>query len=239
MPDNQTNNNGAQSAGQLLIIDTDTMLSELLHIKFEGEGFKSVEVKSAEEAFALDLTHFNLIIIDMMDEKFTGLDFTRKLRHDHDTYNIPVIIASKHSSEDDIVDGLDAGADDYMAKPFSSRELIARVRSVLRRRRMMSARRAVTELRYNDLVVDLGAGTASIAGEQLSLTRIEYLILAMFLRNRNTYHTRADIQREAWEDETGVSDRAVDTNISRLRKKLGKYGNCIVNRQGFGYGFRE
>lgn len=239
MPESHTNNANANSAGNLLIADTDTMLNELLHVKFESEGFSSVEVKSAAEVMALDLSHINLIIMDLMDSEVTGLDVTRKIRRDPNSYNIPIIIASKHATEDDIVDGLNAGADDYIAKPFSSRELIARVRSVLRRRRMMAAHRTVTELRYNDLVVDLGAGSASIAGEQLALTRIEYLILAMFLRTRNTYHTRADIQREAWEDESGVSDRAVDTNISRLRKKLGKYGNCIVNRQGFGYGFRE
>lgn len=94
-------------------------------------------------------------------------------------------------------------------------------------------------VRYKDLVLDLGAGTAYIDGEPLTLTRTEYLILAMFMRNRNQFYERVEIRREAWEDETGVSDRAVDTNISRLRKKLGDYGKNIVNRQGFGYGFVE
>ena len=144
---------------------------------------------------------------------------------------------SKKSSEDDVVEGLDAGADDYISKPFSSRELIARVRSVVRRRRMMSLRRAANAVRVDGLVLDLSAGRVTIDGEPVMLTRTEYLILAMFMRNRNSFFDRSEIRHEAWEDENGVSDRAVDTNISRLRKKLGDYGRNIVNRQGFGYGF--
>ena len=102
---------------------------------------------------------------------------------------------------------------------------------------MMNSRRSSNVVKFQDLVLDLGAGTASFASEKLALTRTEYLILALFLRNRNNFFERAEIRHEAWDDEKGVSDRAVDTNISRLRKKLGDYGRHIINRQGFGYGF--
>lgn len=238
MPSNKANNLSG-SAGRLLIVDSDTIMCELLHFKFENDGFKCHEVHSATEALNLNLTDYNLVLVDLMDCKLNGLELTRSIRSNRDTFNLPVIIVSAKASEDDVVNGLDAGADDYISKPFSSRELIARVKSIIRRRRMMSARRPVIEYRYKNLVIDLNAGTASIDGDILQLTRTEYLILALFMRNRNSYYSRADIRNEAWEDDSDISDRAVDTNISRLRKKLGEYGNCIVNRQGFGYGFRE
>lgn len=241
MPQNshQSSPNGIINTPQLLVVDADTMMCELLHFKFEDEGFVCDAAHSAKEAFDLDLTQYSLILVDLMAQQPDGIAFTRSVRANADTFNIPIIIVTARSSEDDMVNGLNAGADDYITKPFSSRELIARVRSIIRRRQMMSARRAVNKITYRDLAVDLSAGTVTIGGEPLALTRTEFLILALFLRNRNTYYSRADIQHEAWEDETGVSDRAVDTNISRLRKKLGVYGNNIVNRQGFGYAFRE
>lgn len=118
------------------------------------------------------------------------------------------------------------------------RELIARIRSVMRRKRMMSARRAFNVIRFRELVLDMGSGSLTIAGEPVSISRTEYLILAMFLRQKGHFFDRSQIKSEAWQDEE-VSDRAVDTTISRLRKKLGEYGQQIVNRQGFGYGFLE
>ncbi len=222
---------------RLLIADTDSMSSELLQFRLESEGFQSVIVSDGRKALEMDLSEFSLIIVDLMDCAFNGLMFTQEIKRNPYTFNIPVIILSAHASEDDIVNGLDAGADDYIPKPFSSRLLIARIRSVIRRKRMMSARRSANVVRYQDLVLDLGAGTAFIADTQLSLTRTEYIILAMFMRNRNSFFERVEIIHEAWEDDGGVSDRAVDTNISRLRKKLGPYGRNIINRQGFGYGF--
>ncbi len=231
--------NPASQNGRLMIVDTDTLMCELLQFRFENEGFETVLHHDGPEALKSDFSQVSLIMVDLMNCEYNGLMFTQFIKRNPDTFNIPVIILSSKASEDDIVDGLDAGADDYIAKPFSSRELVARVRSVLRRKRMMSARRASNVVRYKELVLDLGAGTAYIDGEPLTLTRTEYLILAMFMRNRNQFYERVEIRREAWEDESGVSDRAVDTNISRLRKKLGDYGKNIVNRQGFGYGFVE
>lgn len=222
---------------KILIVDTDSMSSELLQFRFESEGFQAVIISSGEKALESDLSGYSLIIVDLMDQELNGVKFTRMIKCRPDSFNIPVIMLSKKSSEDDVVEGLDAGADDYISKPFSSRELIARVRSVVRRRRMMSLRRAANAVRVDGLVLDLSAGRVTIDGEPVMLTRTEYLILAMFMRNRNSFFDRSEIRHEAWEDENGVSDRAFDTNISRLRKKLGDYGRNIVNRQGFGYGF--
>lgn len=145
------------------------------------------------------------------------------------------------ASEDDIVNGLDAGADDYIPKPFSARELVARVKSVLRRRKMMARRRMSSVTTYQSLSIDIGSGIARIDGAQLKLSRTEFLILALLLRNRSRFFSRADILNEAWDDTDAsageVNERTVDTNISRLRKKLGEYGSHIINRQGHGYAF--
>lgn len=226
------------SPARILLVDTDSMTCELLQLRLDTEGFKSDIVNDGRRALQLDLSQYALILVDLMESDFNGLRFTSEVKSHPETYNIPVIILSKRASEDDIVSGLDAGADDYIAKPFSSRELMARIKSVIRRKRMMTMRRPVAPVvKYQGLSLDMATGTAAIDGQKLLLTRTEYLILALFLRNQNRFFERFEIIHEAWEDESGVNDRAVDTNISRLRKKLGDYGTHIINRQGFGYGF--
>ena len=230
--------NSSQRQERLLIVDADKMMCELLQYKFENEGFSVDIVHDAESALAIPLSDYNLILIDLMDDGQSGLRLARSIRENPSTGGVPIIFISSRASEDDIVNGLDAGADDYIGKPFSSRELIARIRSVLRRRRMMTARRMSNIMRFQTLSVDFTAGTVEIDGVSVSLTRTEYLILAMFLRHRNQFFERSEIQHEAWEEDS-ISERAVDTNISRLRKKLGQYGRHILNRQGFGYGFIE
>lgn len=235
MAPNETNK--SQQNGKILIVDTDSMSCELLQFRFESEGFHTDIMSDGEKALLTDLSQYSIILVDLMNLPFNGFMFTRAVKRNPDAFNVPVIIISPLSSEDHIVEGLDAGADDYIAKPYSTRELIARVRSVVRRRMMMSVRRASKEIRFEGLVLDLGAGTVTLDGQRLNLTRTEYLILAMFLRNRNSFFERGEIRHEAWEDDSDISDRAVDTNISRLRKKIGDYGRHIINRHGFGYGF--
>lgn len=221
---------------RLLIVDSDKMTYELLQYKFENEGFKVDIVHDAPTALNYPLADYNLLLVDLMDAEQTGLRFARAIRSNPATGTVPLIFISAKASEDDIVSGLDAGADDYIPKPFSLRELLARIHSVLRRRRLISARRMSNIMRVKGLTVDFGAGTVDIDGTPVALTRTEYLILTMFLRHRNQFFERSEIQHEAWEEDN-ISERAVDTNISRLRKKLGDYGRYIVNRQGFGYGF--
>ncbi|MDE5687074.1 MAG: response regulator transcription factor [Paramuribaculum sp.] len=228
----------ANSAEKLLIVDSDNMLCELLQYKFDNEGFIVDIVHDGETALTFPLDKYDLMLVDLMNRPFNGVRFTRAIRENSDTFGIPVIIMSDRTGEDAIVEAFDAGADDYITKPFSTRVLIARIRSVLRRRKRMTARRLSNVLRYKGITVDFGAGTVLVDENPVSLTRTEYLILAMFMRHRNQFFERSEIQHEAWEEET-ISERAVDTNISRLRKKLGDYGRQIVNRQGFGYGFIE
>lgn len=224
---------------RMLIIDREQMICELLQYKFSSEGFDVDILNDGYKALQTDLSDTAIVLADLMDQQFTGLDFTRAVKRNPDTYNISVIIMSNQKSVDDVVNALDAGADDFIAKPFSARELVARVRSVLRRRRATSMRRMSNTMTYRDLTLNLGNGIVTIGGEPVGISRTEFLILAMLMRHRNQFFDRAEIQREAWEENDTVSDRAVDTNISRLRKKIGEYGKNIVNRHGFGYGFIE
>lgn len=224
---------------RIFIVDREQMMCELLQYRFENEGYIVDLAHDGRTALQRDLTIYSIILVDLMDCDFTGIQFTRAVKSNTDTYHVPVIIISARASEDDIVNGLDSGADDYLTKPFSSRELVARVRSVIRRHRTTSGRRMDPVMRFKALEVDLGAGTVKINGERISLTRTEFLILAMLLRHRNQFFDRAKIIHEAWEEETSTSERTVDTGISRLRKKIGEYGRHIINRQGFGYGFVE
>ncbi|MCM1111392.1 MAG: response regulator transcription factor [Clostridium sp.] len=226
-------------AESILVIDEEVIACELLQYKLQQEGFRTDVCHSGEDALKLPLGEYNLILVDLMSKPFNGLKFTEAVKRNPDFSSVPIIFISARADEDDIVAGLDAGADDYVQKPFSARELVARVRSVLRRRRMLANRRLSNILRYKQLQVDMGAGLASIAGQPVSLTRIEHNLLSMFLRHRNQFFDRSEIRLEAWDENSEVSDRTVDVNISRLRKKLGEYGSNIVNRQGYGYGFIE
>lgn len=230
------------STERILIVDEDRMSCELLQFKFTVEGFAADLAHDGPTALAMGPENYSLLLIDLMDnEKMNGFQLASRLKRNPNTYNTPYIFISRKASEDDIVNGLDAGADDFIPKPFSARELVARVRSVLRRRKMMAKRRMSNEVRFKGLLLDIGTGLVTIDNEQVKLTRIEFLILGLLLRHRGRFFSRTDIRDEVWDDSESssgeVNERAVDTNISRLRKKIGNYGAHIINRQGHGYAF--
>lgn len=222
------------SLGRIIIVDSDNSIAELLKVNLNSEGYDVCSFQHASEVDHGALGDVSLIIADSMTEAYSGLDLVYDLKDNPITEHVGIILYSTYGSERMVIDALDAGADDYIVKPFSLREMVARVKSVLRRRRILPAQG--TQMSFEDLTVDLQTKTARLGDEPLPLSRTEYAILVMLLRSLNTYVSRVEIHRSVWPDENaGSNERIVDTNISRLRKKLGPLGDRITNRSGLGY----
>lgn len=233
---------------KILVIDDEEAICEILRFNLQKEGYEVDTVLSAEEALKRPLSSYSLFIVDIMMEKMNGFDFVGCLKNMPEVENTPVIFCSALVDEDDKVMGLNIGADDYVTKPFNIPEFRARVRAVLRRsakhqvidpahHRVEMPKTATTS--YKGLFIDGKKKICAIDGQELQLTRTEYDMLLFFISNRGNIFSREEIIARVWGDSVVISNRTIDTNITRLRKKLGEYGNCIVTRQGFGYGFRE
>lgn len=194
----------------------------------------------------MDLSKYQLFIVDIMMGDMSGFDFAKRLRNVSATEFTPIIFCSALNEEDEKVMGLNIGADDYVTKPFSISEVLARVRAVLRRTAIKNNMvqpqedsEYETDLTYKTLRIDRNAKLASLDNEALSLTRTEFEILQFFLTHRNRIYSRQEIISSVWGEDIVVNNRTIDTNITRLRKKIGQYADNIVTRQGFGYGFKE
>lgn len=233
---------------RILVIDDEEAICEILKFNLEREGYQVEVCYSAVEALERDLTKYSLFIVDIMMERLSGYDFVQRLRSNMSTEKLPVIMCSALNDEDDKVTGLNIGADDYIPKPFTMAEVVARTRAVLRRSllSMPDAKQNVIDnsgylpdIVYNTIRIDQNEKVCYINGLEVPLTRTEYDILVFFLNHRNRIYSREEIIREVWSSDVLVSNRAIDTNLTRLRKKLGEYGNNIITRQGFGYGFKE
>lgn len=220
--------------GQILIVDDDSNICKLLQVNLRSEGYTVdvEEVAGNVDRSALESTQ--LVIVDAMNQPYSGMDLIYDLKDNPATEHIGIILYSNIKSERMVIDALDAGADDYMVKPFSLREMVARVKSVMRRHRLPVRTAAVVT--FESMEVDFGSQTVRIDGKPVSLSKTEFSILAILLKNVNSYVSRVEIHRRVWDDGTaGINERIVDTNISRLRKKLGEVGARIVNRSGHGY----
>lgn len=219
--------------GHILIVDDDTNITELLQVNLRSEGYTVDVVDTAENVDRTTLDNTSLVIVDAMKQPYSGLDLIYDFKDDPATEHISIILYSHIKSERMVIDALDAGADDYIVKPFSLRELLARVKSVLRRR---AGTRAAAALQFEQLSVDHITQTVKVEGAPINLSKTEYAILALLLKNVDTFVSRIEIHRKVWADtDAGANERIVDTNISRLRKKLGPVGRHIVNRSGHGY----
>ena len=159
------------------------------------------------------------------------------LKKDKKTASIPIIFITAKDTENDTVTGFNLGADDYISKPFSLREVMARVKAVLRRTASENMEEHIEVITYRGLVLDVNRKKVTIEGEPVSLTKKELEILSLLLKNPNRVFSREDILTKIWNDEVYVLDRTVDVNITRLRKKIGDYGQNIITRLGYGYCF--
>lgn len=238
---------------RILVIDDEESICEIVRYNLKKVGHEVDTAYSAEEALEMDLKKYDLFIVDIMMEAMSGFDFAKILRSGDSTEDVPIIFCSALNGEDDTVMGLNIGADDYVTKPFKMSELIARVNAVLRRTELArkAAASAVAQfplsqdnpleqaITYKGLSLDPNNKECFIDGELVSLTKTEFELLEFFLTHRNRIYSREEIIRRVWADDVVVTTRTIDTNITRLRKKIGTYGNNIETRLGFGYGFKE
>lgn len=228
---------------KILVVDDEESLCEILKFNLERNGYQVTTALSAEEALALDIGDFDLAILDVMMGELSGFGLARILRKRSETAQLPIIFCTARDAEEDKIKGLDIGADDYISKPFSIAEMMARVRSVLRRSKSsVDGSPSATEehiIVYNGLKVNTLNKRCWVDEEEVSLTRKELDILVLLLSNRGTILSREQIMQRVWSNEVIVLDRTIDVNITRMRKKLGQYGNHIITRTGYGYGFEE
>lgn len=234
---------------KILVIDDEEAICEILKFNLEKEGYDVDCAYSAEEALERDLSVYSLIMVDIMMERISGFDFAKTVRNNPATEYTPIIFCSALGAEDDKVMGLNIGADDYVTKPFVIGEVLARVRAVLRRSAAVEHAGLAgvivenadkePDVVFRGLCIDLNEKICRLDGEEVGLTRTEYDLLLFFLRHPNRIYSREEIITQVWGDGVVVTNRTIDTNITRLRRKLGEYGNNIITRQGFGYGFKE
>lgn len=227
---------------RILVVDSDDNIRDLVVWNLSADYVVS-SAATADDALDLDLGGFSLIILDTeLRGTVSGYSFIAALRDDPAARSVPFIICSALDSEDDVIRGFDAGDDDYIVKPFSLREMVARVKSLLRRLLLRAAARAPKPApvsptyRFAGITIYADKSRLEIDGRPVTLSPTEFLILKLFVKEPGKFYSRDEIQSFVWGDNEPVSARTIDVNISRLRKKLGNYGANIVSRPGTGYG---
>lgn len=227
---------------RILIVDDEETLCEVLKLNLENEGYDVDIAFSAEHALTYDLRGYSLILLDIMMGEISGIKMAKMLKANVETADIPIIFCTARDSEDDMVMGLNLGADDYIMKPYTVRNVVARVKSVLRRtsgHKQAVSTDKINVLQVDGLQLDLEFKRCIVDGVEVKLTRKEFELLAYLIRHRGKICSREQILSRVWSDEVVVLDRTIDVNITRLRSKIGEYGSYIVTRSGFGYGFRD
>ncbi|UVV56166.1 response regulator transcription factor [Bacteroides fragilis] len=222
---------------RILVVDDEEDLCEILKFNLENEGYEVDTANSAEEATKMNISSYHLLLLDVMMGEISGFKMANLLKKDKKTAQVPIIFITAKDTENDTVTGFNLGADDYISKPFSLREVIARVKAVLRRTATSDTEKAPEQLCYQSLVIDITKKKVSIDGEEVPPTKKEFEILFLLLQNKGRVFSREDILSRIWSDEVYVLDRTIDVNITRLRKKIGTYGKRIVTRLGYGYCF--
>ena len=218
---------------RLLVVDDEETLREGLRIYLEQEGYTVDTAISAEHALKYDIAGYDLILLDIMMDKMSGTELAAKLKENPATAGIPIIFLTAKDQDDDMVAGLQLGADDYIVKPFSIKNVMARIEAVLRR---TSGKKRQSG---GGIVCDRQMMACTIDGTIVKLTKKEFEILSLLLENPDRIFTREDIMRRVWPGDVVVFDRTVDVHITRLRNKIAPYGKHIISRSGYGYGWQD
>lgn len=222
---------------RILVVDDEQDLCEILKFNLETEGYQVDTAYSAEEALTMDLISYHLLLLDVMMGEMSGFALARKLQGNAATASLPIIFLTARDTENDMVTGFNLGADDYISKPFSIREVLVRVRAVLRRTGNANAEDAESTLQYQGLQLNLSNKTVTVNGEVVPFTKTEFELLHTLLEEKGRVFSRQELINKVWPSDVLVLDRTVDVNITRLRKKIGPFSKCIVTRLGFGYLF--
>ena len=218
------------SKGKILVVDDEEALREALGTYLRLEGYEVDVASGAEEAMGMAIGAYNLILLDIMMDGISGTEMASELKRRPETSSIPIIFLTALQDEEDMVAGLNLGADDYIVKPYSIRNVLARVEAVLRRSK--PRKRENVECDRDTLI-------CTVDGASLKLPRKEFEILALLLENPGRIFTREELMRRIWPEGIVVTDRSVDVHVTRIRSKLGNYGSCLVSRSGYGYGWRN
>lgn len=223
---------------RILVVDDEQDLCEILKFNLEIEGYQVETANSAEEALEKDIASYNLLLLDVMMGGMSGFQLAKQLKNSEVTAHIPIIFLTARDTENDTVTGFNLGADDYISKPFSIREVMVRVRAVLRRTasRLEGAEESAV-ISYQGLLLNLNKKSVSVDGEDVPFTKTEFELLRLLLEERGRVFSRQELIDRVWPKDVLVLDRTVDVNITRMRKKIGKFAKCIVTRLGFGYYF--
>ena len=223
---------------RILVVDDEQDRCEILKFNLETEGYQVETANSAEEALEKDIASYNLLLLDVMMGGMSGFQLAKQLKNSAVTAHIPIIFLTARDTENDTVTGFNLGADDYISKPFSIREVMVRVRAVLRRTasRLEGAEEPAV-ISYQGLLLNLDKKSVSVDGEDVPFTKTEFELLRLLLEERGRVFSRQELIDRVWPKDVLVLDRTVDVNITRMRKKIGKFAKCIVTRLGFGYYF--
>lgn len=214
---------------KILVVDDELDICAILKFNLEKAGFEVSTAQSAEDALEKGMNSYDLLLLDVMMEGMSGFDLAKMLKQKPQTKDIPIIFITAKDTADDAVNGLDLGADDYISKPFSIKEVISRVKAVLRRTSSDSA--------SGGIEIDDEKKSVKVDGRPVSLSRTEYDLLKLLVHNPGKVFSRSDLISAIWPANVIVTERTVDVSITRLRKKIGEYGEKIVSRHGFGYCF--
>ena len=223
---------------KILVVEDDKHISKLLRYNLEKAGYECSVSLTGEEAFdILDKEAIDLIILDIMLPKMDGLEVCRRLRQDNKLKNIPVVMLTAKGEEVDRIVGLELGADDYLVKPFSPRELILRIKAILKRKKPEEPKKEI--LKTGILTIDIPRHKVTVGSKVVELTAMEFKLLVVLIERRGRVQTRDRLLADVWDISQDVYTRTIDTHIKRLREKLGKAGSLIETIVGVGYRFKQ
>lgn len=222
---------------RILVVDDEEDLCEILKFNLETEGYEVETTNSAEEALSKDIPSFQLLLLDVMMGGMSGFAMAKKLKEDPVTAPIPIVFLTAKDTENDTVTGFNLGGDDYISKPFSIREVLVRIRAVLRRTHEKEKIEESQILNYQGLMMNLDKKTVSVEGNNVPFTKTEFELLHLLLNEKGKVFSRQELINRVWPRDVMVLDRTVDVNITRLRRKIGPYAKYVVTRLGFGYYF--